>query len=359
MHKKLFIPGPTEVDEEVLKAQAKYMIGHRSQDFTDLYDSVLSQLRKFFKTEQHVLVIAASGTIFMDITARNLIRSGKKALCCINGSFSDRMHKAVVGSGKEADRLDVEWGKAIKPEMIREKLEQSDYDVVTICYNETSTGVKAHLKEISDVLKDYPETLLSVDAVSSMGGDLLYPEEMGTDLVYASSQKCFAMPPGLAIGVVSQKALDRASEVEGRGLYTDLVAVLGYYEKKKQTPSTPAISLLYALDFQLKKMLKEGAEGVYQRHKAMADYTHKWALDRGFGLFAEEGYRSITVTTVANKLGKDVGALNKALGEKGMILANGYGKLKDQTFRIGHMGDHTLEDIKELLNYIDEIWELK
>ena len=359
MHKKLFIPGPTEIDEEVLKAQTKYMIGHRSQDFTDLYDSVLTQLREFFKTEQHVLVVAASGTIFRDITARNLIRPGKKALCCVNGSFSDRMHKAVVGSGKEGDRLDVEWGKAIKPEMIREKLEQSEYDVITICYNETSTGVKAHLKEIAEVLKDFPETLLAVDAVSSMGGDLLYPEEMGTDLVFASSQKCFALPPGLAVGIVSQKALDRANEVPGRGLYTDLVAILNYYEKKKQTPSTPAISLLYAMDFQLKKMLKESAEGIYQRHKAMADLTHKWALDRGFGLFAEEGYRSITVTTVANTLGKDVGALNKALGEKGMILANGYGKLKDQTFRIGHMGDHTLDDIQELLDNIDEIWELK
>jgi predicted phosphoserine aminotransferase len=358
MYKKLFIPGPTEVDKEVLNAQSKYMIGHRSQDFTDLYDSVLTQLREFFKTQQHITVLTASGTLFMDITALNLIRPGKKVLSCVNGSFSDRMYKAISGHGKEVDRLDVEWGKAVKAEMIKAKLEENEYDVVTICHNETSTGVKANLKKIAEVLKDYPETLLVVDAVSSMAGDLIYPEEMGTDLIFASTQKCFAIPPGLAVGIISQKALDRAEDVPNRGLYTDLLGIFGYYEKKKQTPSTPAISLLYALDYQLKKMIKEGPEGIYSRHNAMMELTHKWALDRGFELFAEEGYRSVTVTTVSNTLGKDVGALNKTLGEREMIIANGYGKLANQTFRIGHMGIHTEEDIQKLLDAIDEIWEL-
>ena len=358
MHKKLWIPGPTEVKEEILKEQAKYLFGHRSNDFTLLYDSILTQLRQFFKTEQHVLVMTASGTIFMDISARNLIRPGKKALCCVNGSFSDRMYKAIVGSGKEADKIDVEWGKAIKPEMVKEMLEKDEYDIITICHNETSTGVKAHLKDFGDLLKDYPETLLVVDAVSSMAGDLLLPEEMGTDLVFASSQKCFAISPGLAVGIVSQKALDRAKEVPGRGLYTDLVAILSYYDKKKQTPSTPNISLMFSLDYKLKELLAEGAENVAKRHEEMAKHTHNWALDHGFGLFAEDGYRSVTVTTVENILGKDVGELNKALANKGLVIANGYGALKDKTFRIGHMGDHTIEGLKELLGAIEEIWGL-
>ena len=358
MHKKLWIPGPTEVKEDVLQAQTKYLVGHRSKEFTALYDSVLTQLRSFFKTEQHILVLTASGTIFMDLTGRNLIRPGKKALCCINGSFSERMYKAVIGCGKEADKLEVEWGKGITVDMIKEKLEQSEYDVLTICWNETSTGVKADLQKIGDLLKFYPETLLVVDAVSAMAGDLLLPDEMGTDMIFASTQKCFALPPGLAVGIVSQKALDRTQEVPNRGLYTDLKAIMDYYAKKQQTPSTPNISLLYAMDHKLKQMLEEGAENIYKRHKEMADYTHKWALEKGFGLFAEEGFRSVTVTTVANKLEKDVGELNKALGEKGFVIANGYGKLKDQTFRIGHMGDHTMDDLKELLSAIEEIWNL-
>ncbi|MHA1686070.1 MAG: pyridoxal-phosphate-dependent aminotransferase family protein [Candidatus Heimdallarchaeaceae archaeon] len=358
MHRKLFIPGPTEVKQDVLDAQAKFMIGHRSKDFTALYDSILTQLREFFKTEQNITVITASGTLFMDITARNLIRPGKKALCCINGAFSDRMYKAIVDSGKEADKLEVEWGKAIKPELIKEKLEQEEYDVVTVCQNETSTGVKANLQEIGDLLKNYPNTLLAVDAVSSMAGDLLYPDQMGTDLLFGSTQKAFALPPGLAVGFISDKALERAKEVPGRGLYTDLVHIFDYYGKKKQTPSTPAVSLMYAMDYQLKKMLEEGAENRYKRHKEMAEYTQKWALEKGFALFAEEGYRSVTVTTITNTHGKSVAELNKKLAERGLEISNGYGKLKEQTFRIGHMGDHTLEDVKEVLSAIEEVWEL-
>ncbi|MCE7741760.1 MAG: alanine--glyoxylate aminotransferase family protein [Candidatus Heimdallarchaeota archaeon] len=358
MHKKLWIPGPTEVEDDVLKAQAKPLFGHRSNDFTLLYDSVLTQLRKFFKTEQHVLVHTASGTIFMDIAARNLVRPGKKALACINGSFSSRMYDTLVDSGIETDRLDVEWGKAIKPELIKEKLDESDYDIVTICYNETSTGVKADLEAVGSLLKNYPETLLVVDAVSSMGGDLLLPDVWGTDLVFASTQKCFALPPGLSVVIVSQAAYDRTRDVPNKGTYINLEKLLDYYGKKKQTPSTPNISLLFAFDYKLKQMLVEGAENIYKRHKAMADYTHEWALKHGFGLFAEDGYKSVTVTTVENKLEKDVGDLNKKLAEKGFVIANGYGKLKGLTFRIGHMGDHTLEGLKELLAAIEEIWEL-
>lgn len=358
MHKKLWIPGPTEVKEAVLKEQAKPLFGHRSNDFTLLYDSVLTQLREFFKTEQHVLVLTASGTLFMDITARNLITPVGKALCCVNGSFSGRMYEAIVDSGRIASKLEVEWGKAVTVEMIKERLDTSDYEVVTICYNETSTGVKADLQAIGNLLKNYPDTLLVVDAVSSMGGDMLLPDEWGTDLVFASTQKCFALPAGLAIGIVSQRALDRAKEVPSKGLYINLEKILGYYEKKKQTPSTPNISLLFALDYKLKQMLAEGAENIFKRHKEMADYTHEWALKHGFGLFAEEGYRSVTVTTVENKLEKDVGELNKGLAEKNLVVANGYGKLKGLTFRIGHMGDHTLDGLKELLAAIEEVWNL-
>jgi aspartate aminotransferase-like enzyme len=359
LHKKLWIPGPTEVKDDVLMEQAKPLFGHRSKDFTLLYDSVLTQLREFFKTEQHVLVMTASGTIFMDITARNLLTNEGKALCCVNGSFSSRMHKAIVDSGKNADMMEIDWGKAVTVEMIKEKLETSSYEVVTVCYNETSTGVKADLKAIGALLKNYPDTLLVVDAVSSMGGDMLLPDEWGTDLVFASTQKCFALPPGLAIGIVSQKALDRAKTVPDKGMYINLEAILGYYAKKKQTPSTPNISLLTAFDYKLKQMLKEGAENIYRRHKEMADYTHEWALKHGFGLFAEEGFRSVTVTTVDNReKNMDIDALNKALAEKGFVIANGYGPFKGKNFRIGHMGDHNLDGLKELLATIEEIWEL-
>ncbi|MBA7519900.1 Serine-pyruvate aminotransferase [subsurface metagenome] len=358
MHRKLFIPGPTEVEKDVLEAQLKPMIGHRHKDFTALYASVLGQLKEFFNTSQHIVVIAASGSITMDIAGRNLVRAGRKTLCCINGSFSDRMSKAIKGCGNEIDILEVEWGQAIKPEMIEEKLKENEYDLVTVCQNETSTGVKCDLKAIGEVINKYPNTLLSVDAVSSLGGDLIFPDEMKTDFVFASTQKAFAMPPGLAIVIYSDDVITRGNEVKSRGLYTDLVQIHNYFEKKQQTPSTPAISLLNALDYQLGKMLKEGAVNRYKRHLEMAEYTQKWALDNGFKLFAEDGYASVTVSTIENTLNKDIGELNKTLAERGMEIANGYGPLKGKTFRIGHMGDHTLDSIKELLDNITEIWNL-
>ncbi len=359
MTEKLFIPGPTEIKKDVLEAQTKPMIGHRSQAFTDLYASILNQLRNYFDTEQNIAVTPASGTMFFDITARNLIRTGKKALCCVFGAFSERMYKTIKACGIEADAINVEWGKAVTVAMIEEKLEKTEYDVVTCCHNETSTGVTAPIKEIGAMLKaKYPETLLVVDAVSSLGGDLVYPDEWQTDLIFASTQKAFALPPGLTIAIYSDKAIERGREVPSRGMFTDLVRIHDYYGKKKQTPSTPPISLMYALDYQLGKMLDEGHENRALRHKEMAEHTKKWALDHGFELFAEEGNRSVTVTTISNTKGLDFGELKGGLAKKGFSIANGYGALKGKTFRIGHMGDHTMGDLKELLKAIESVWGL-
>ncbi len=358
MPRKLYIPGPTDISKDVLDAQTKPMIGHRHKDFTALYTSVIDKLVEFFNTKQHITVFTASGTLLMDVAVRNLIRPGKKALCCVNGSFSKRMYETVLACDKEADMIDIEWGKAPTPELIEAKLKEGEYDIVTLAHNETSTGVKADLTKIGEMLKTYPETFLVVDAVSSLAGDSIYPERDNTDFIFASTQKAFALPPGLAVAIVSERALTRARDVPGRGGYTDLVEMIDFYAKRNQTPSTPAISLLYAMEAQLIKMLAEGYENIYKRHLAMADLTRKWAIEKGFEMFPEPGYESVTVSTIKNTKELSVSELNKALAERGMEIANGYGKLKDVTFRIGHMGIHTVESIQELLNNINEIWNL-
>jgi len=183
------------------------------------------------------------------------------------------------------------------------------------------------------------------------------PSEIGCDVIFASTQKCFALPPGLAVGIVSDRALERANEVPNRGLYTNLVGIFDYYERKHQTPFTPNISLLYALDKRMDLLLEETPEGVYRRHKAMAEYTQKWGKEH-FALFAEPGYESVTVTCVKNTLGKNVKELNEKLAKRHFMISNGYGKLAEQTFRIGHMGEWDLDGIKEALWHIDEIWGL-
>jgi aspartate aminotransferase-like enzyme len=264
----------------------------------------------------------------------------------------------LASCGKQADVLDVEWGKAVKPEIIASKLDGGNYDTLTVCHNETSTGVRSPIAEIGKMMrKEYPEVIYAVDAVSSMAGDKTLPNEIGCDIVFGSTQKCFALPPGLAVALVNERAIERARQVPNRGAYTDLIDIFEF-EKKHQTPFTPNISLLYALNKRLDLLLEETYDKVYQRHKQMAEYTQKWAK-KHFAMFPEPGYESITVSCVHNTQGKNVKELNQKLAEKGYMISGGYGKLAEKTFRIGHMGEWTLDGIKEVIGLIDQIWGLK
>ncbi|MGB9636530.1 MAG: pyridoxal-phosphate-dependent aminotransferase family protein [Thermoplasmata archaeon] len=356
-HKRLLIPGPTDVLPEVLLQQTKPMIGHRSDEYTKLYTGIIEKLQKYFNTKRNITVLTASGTIWMDITGRNMVK--KKALACVNGAFSERMYLTIKDCGKDVDALVVDWGKAIKPQMVLERLASGNYDTLAFCQNETSTGVRSPANEICNaVKKEHPEIMIVVDTVSSAGGDLIEPDVMNADIIFTSTQKCFALPPGLSIGIVSDAALERAKQVPGRGHYTDLIAIFDYYAKKKQNPTTPNISLMYALDYQLDRMLAETAQKRYERHLAMAEMTRKWATEHGIEIFPEHGYESITVSTLKNNLNKNIGELNKALGKRGYQISNGYGALKDKTFRIGHMGDWTPDEIRALLLNIEDIWGL-
>jgi aspartate aminotransferase-like enzyme len=282
----------------------------------------------------------------------------EKALVCVNGAFSMRFAETLRACGKQADFLEVDWGKAVKPAMIAEKLSSGSYDTLAICHNESSTGVRNPIYEIGKMIrKDYPDVMLTVDSVSSMAGDNVLPSEIGCDVIFASSQKCFALPPGLAVGAVSDRALERARGIANRGAYTDLVEIFSYYEKNHQTPFTPCIPLLFALDKRLDLMLAETYEAIYQRHKAMAESTQQWAK-KHFAMFSEPGYESVTVSCIQNTLGKNVRELNEKLAGKGYMISNGYGKLAEKTFRIGHMGEWNVAGIKGVLAIIDEIWEL-
>jgi aspartate aminotransferase-like enzyme len=359
MHKKLLLPGPTEVSPEILREQTRYIIGHRSKEFAVLYSGIIGKLESFFQlpSNYQATVTTSSGTLWFDIVGRSIVK--EKALVCINGAFSERFGETVRACGKKADFLEVDWGKAVKPNMIAKKLDSGRYDTLIICHNESSTGVRNSIYEVGKMVRsEYPRVMLAIDSVSGMAGDKIIPSEIGCDVIFASTQKCFALPPGLAVGLVSNRALERARETPSRGAYTDLVEIFDFYDKKHQTPFTPNIPLLYALDKRMDLLLKETHNGVYQRHRAMAEYTQQWAK-KHFALFPEPGYESVTVTCVQNTSGKSVKELNEKLAERGFIISNGYGKLVEKTFRIGHMGEWNLAGIKEVLAVIDEIWGLE
>src|SRR3989304_2844475 len=358
MHKRLLIPGPTEVSEEILREQTRPVISHRGKEFVALYSGIIDKLCSFLQlpSDYRATVTTSSGTLWFDIVGRSIVKD--KALCCINGAFASRFGETVRACGKQADFLEVEWGKALKPNMIAEKLDSGAYDTLVLCHNESSTGVRNPIYEIGKMVRnDYPEVMLAIDSVSGMAGDKVLPSEIGSDVIFASTQKCFALPPGLAVGIVSERALERAKEVPNRGAYTDLVENFNYYEKNHQTPFAPCIPLLFAMDKRLDLMLAETYEAIYQRHKSMAEYTRQWAR-KHFAMFPEPGYESVTVSCIQNTLGKSIRELNEKLAAKGYMISKGSGKLAEKTFRIGHMGEWTLPGIQEVLAAIDEIWEL-
>ncbi|MGA2111837.1 MAG: alanine--glyoxylate aminotransferase family protein [Anaerolineales bacterium] len=348
---KLFIPGPTNVDPQVAAAQSRPMISHRGSDFQALFARLEEGARRVFRTEGRVFILACSGTGLQEAAVRNCVR--ERALICVNGAFSERWYQIAVANGKAADRVQVPWGQAIVPGKLEAALQKSRYDALLIVHNETSTGVESPLEEIAHRVRELsPNTLLLVDAVSSLGGARLETDAWGVDVLFTSSQKCLALPPGLALASVSERALSFARQVPQRGFYFDFVE-LERSLRDNQTPSTPAISLLYALEIQLQRILAEGLEARWTRHRLMAEAVRNWASDR-FALFAQPGYASQTVTCVRNTRGISVKDLNQFLQTKEMQIAGGYGQIAGETFRIAHMGETTLEDVRGLLQSIDE-----
>ncbi len=358
-HKRLVIPGPVEVRPEILQAQTQWMIGHRSSEFSALFERLQTKLRAAFLTGSRVLVSGSSGTGLWEGASRNCIRDDRKALHLVAGAFSERWAEISKANGKQVDVIALEWGLAHTPEMVADALKQqaqsgTPYDAVCVVHNETSTGVTNPIKAIAEVVHAYDETLLLVDTVSGFLGTELRVDAWGIDLALTSSQKAFALPPGLAFAAASDRVLERAKQIPYRGYYFDFVELESNLVKNN-TPSTPPVSLMFAADKQLDDIQAEGLENRWARHMQMRDITMTWAQERGFGLFAQEGYRSATVTTVDNReRGADIAALAKFMAGKHFAIDQGYGQIKGKTFRIAHMGDMSVSTLEELLSGFDE-----
>ena len=354
--KTLYIPGPTGVREDVVEAMAQPMFGHRSDRMRDLYTTIVEDTKDFLGTDNDVVVLTASGTEFMETSVLNLVDEDVLVTTC--GSFSERQANIAERLGKNVDELEYEWGNAVKPEDVREALEApgADYDVVTCVMNESSTGVRNPIEEIGDVVAEYPDTYFVVDAVSALGGDYVDIDAHGIDVIFTSVQKAFAMPPGLAVCVVSEDAYEREVANDSASWYGGFQRNVDYYHRKGQTHSTPAIPVMLAYRQQMKHMLDEGHEARDARHREMAEYTQEWAREH-FDLFPEDGYASQTVSCIENTRGIDVAATIQAVSEEyDMVFSNGYGSaLGEKTFRIGHMGEHDVESIRALTDAIEDV----
>lgn len=354
---RFFLPGPTEVLPEVLSAQAQPMIGHRGPGIQSLMADLEDGLKRVFLTERPVLISSSSATGLMEAAVRN--GASVRVLSLVNGAFSQRFADIARACGVAVDELAVRWGAHHDPERVREALAAGPYDAVTVVHSETSTGALNDLPALSAVVAEHPGTLLLVDSVTGVGGAELRADAWGLDFVLTGSQKALALPPGLAFGVASEAMMERSATAPNKGVYFDLQAFAASLAKL-QTPNTPAISLLYALRAQLTRIADETMEARWARHRAMATATAnrvETLAGRGMavGVLAPAGHRSPTVTCITLPEGVRGPSVVDAMAERGWVIGAGYGKLKDGTIRIGHMGDHTLAEVEALLDTLEEV----
>ena len=333
------------------------MTGHRGPDVQAFIGELQTGLKDAFRTERPVFIVPCSGTGLMEAAIRN--GASTRVLSLVNGAFSKRFSDIARQCGLEVDEVSIPWGEAQDPDQVAEALSVRKYDAVTVAHSETSTGVLNNLEVLSEVVHRHASTLLLVDSVSGAAGAELQTDSWGLDFVLAGGQKAFSLPPGVSFGVASRSMIERAKEVDGRGYYFDLVSYAENMEKL-QTPTTPALSTLFALQIQLRLMAKETMEVRWARHRRMAERTWAWVEEMNSSgvqlrVVAPEGYRSPTVTVVEVPDGVSAPLVVDTVKQRGWVIGGGYGKLKPTTFRIGHMGEHTVEELEELLSVLAEI----
>ena len=353
-HTTLFIPGPVEVEPELRAIMAQPLIGHRDPAFVREVKAVVDKLRGLFLTEAPTFFENAPGTALMEAGIRNLVHRGGKVLHLTCGAFSERWLKISQALGRDADAIGLDWGRAHDPAALREHLEaKGPFEAVCITHNETSTGVIEPLADLAAVVRDVaPDTLVLVDSVTSLGGAELRFDDWGIDLAFAGTQKCLALPPGLCVFAVSERAMAKAESVEERGYLLDFhVARKGMTEGR--TVATPCVPLVFALSHQLDRILQhEGLADRWQRHLALRDQTLAWAEDHGLAPFPTDPTHYSPTVTCLRAGDRDVENMAQTAQAAGFKMDKGYGKLKGQAFRIGHMGDHPPERLQTYLTVI-------
>lgn len=341
-----FLPGPVWVEDEVRQALAEPVINHRSPEFGECYREVTEGLKALFRTERDVMVITGSATLAMEAMVRSNVK--RRVLNLTNGAFSERFYEIAKLNGIEAETLAFPWGEAVDPEKVVQRLHQGEFDAITLTHCETSTGVLNPIEDVARAVRAESEALILVDAVSSLGGAPLEMDAWGLDCVVTGAQKAMALPPGLSFVSFSARAEERMSSVPQRGFYTDL---LRYLQKHRAggTITTAAVSLFWALRFQLRRMLDQGVEQRWQAHQVLQKQVLQWASNHGFRVMAPPAHRSPTVTCLGTPEGRSATQLVKDMGEQGWTLGSGYGSWKSSTFRIGHMAAVRPTDLKALL----------
>lgn len=348
-----FLPGPTEVRPEILGAMVRPMIPHRGPEFERLFTALQAGLQPVFRTRHPVLISSSSATGLMEAGVR--CAPPGPVLALVNGAFAERFARVARACGREVEVLSAEWGAVVPLEAVEARLKIGRSKVVTVVHSETSTGALTDICAVQALATRHGAVCL-VDSVTGVAGMPVETDTWGLDYLFTGSQKAFALPPGLAFAVASPAFLAGAAAVADRGLYFDLVE-FDAFARRSQTPNTPALPLLFALEAQLAAMTQEGIGPRWARHEAMRARMEDWIRESllPLGILAPVGARSATISTISLPAGVSGMRVAEALRQRGYVIGTGYGKLRESTIRIGHMGDHTVAGLDRCLTELGQV----
>lgn len=353
----LRIPGPTFVPQAVLAASARPLINHRGPEFAALLAGLTRALQDFLRTQGDVFLLTASGSGAMEAAVANTLSTGDKVVVFVNGGFGERFHQIIRAYGVEARRVDVPWGRAVEPDLVRDELAKEKgkdgAKAVFVTHNETSTGVLNPLKEIAAVVRESGK-LLIVDSVSGAGACELDIDEWGIDVLVSAAQKAWGAPPGVSMITMSEKAWKAFDRSNLPKAYFNLQTYKAHLEKGA-TPATPAVTLYIALQESLRLMAEEGLESIVKRHRDLAYATRRGVQALGLQVFGDEAYASPTCTAFRMPARLDSRNLIRVLrDEHDTIIAGGQGRLEGQIARVGHMGFVTIQDMLSFFSTLEQ-----
>lgn len=351
---RLFTVGPVACYPQVLEAMGMQMYSHRSKEYLELHYEVVRKLQEFLGTESPVFLFSSTGSGFMEACVRNCVR--ERMLVCVNGSFGKRFAEVGRANGREVVVLESELGAPTLPEDLEEALEEEpEVEAVAITHNETSTGLLNDLPALTRVCRDFG-VLVFVDAVSSMGGVEIRVDEWGIDVCFSSSQKCFGVPPGLGIGSVGSRALEASENMDEKGWYFDFKLWERYHERGRGTPMTSVIPQVAGLGAALGLVEEMGGPHSYYRlYKRRNQAIREGLAELGLKLFPRPGFESPTVSCVEAPPGFTGPEVYERMRGEGYELAQGYGSLRETTFRIGNMGWIPEEYIEGMLEALGRV----
>jgi len=348
--------GPTIVDPKILRALSKPTVSSMDPDFGEIFKRALEDLKKVFMTKDDVFVVAGSGTLALEMAVANVVEPGDKVLNIVTGFFGDYFVKIVEAHGAIPKILEIPWGKPAKPEIVKEALKGERFKAVTVTHVETSTGVMNPIREIGEIVHELTDAYYVVDSVCSLGGIEVRVDDWQIDVCASGSQKCIALPPGLALLSANKRVLDylekRKTPVNfWYGDFRNWLPVMR--EPTKKYFATPAVNLIYALAESLEMILAEGLENRFRRHHIFAEAFRAAMKALKLRLVADEGCAADTVTAVYYPEKIEDLVFRNEMKNRGIAVASTLGPLKGKGFRVGHMGNVNQNDIMSTIAAIE------